>query len=1270
MAGGSFGGTVKLKGEAEYKRALKNINSSLKVFASSLKLVTSEYGKNNKGIEALTAKQKVLVGQITTQKNKVQACKDAMKDLTKQQSENKNKITEMTTSYNNAKVKLESMKSSTTATNEEIKKQEEVVRKLGTELTNAKTAYNSCNIKLDTWQVSLNNAKTELNRMENELKDNEKAMKTYENATEKEKKQLEQFGNIVEESNEKTSTFGDVLKANLASEVIISGVQKLASAVKELLTNVVSVGAPFEQAMSKVQAISGATGEDLAKLEQKAREMGESTSKSATESAEALSYMSLAGWNTQQMIEGIEPILRMSEAAGSDLATTSDLVTDSMSALGVQTNQLGKYLDIVAKSQNSSNTSATQMLEAYIECGGTFKNLKVSLEESSTLLGVLANRGMKGAEAGTALNSILVNLTGGSSTAKEAMKKLGVSAWDSKGKFIGVEQTLRKLGKALDKCTEQQKTNFESAIGGKTQLTTLQNLIAGLDEEYGTLKTSITNCDGALLKTAKTMQDNFSGDLTQMKSKLEGIQVTIYKKLSPTLRKLVQAFQDWANSVDWERLGNKIQKVMNSTIKVFKWFIDNKKVFVSAISGMVAVFAVNKVTIFATAFKGLLMTFKSSTTIIAGVTKVLEALNLTALANPYVALAAAIVGVTTALTVWTLKSDETRNRLKQEREAAEYERNVILENKQAWDELVKSKQEAINTGMTEIDYSQKLYNEMQSLVEANGKIKKGYEGRVGFITSTLSEALGIEINIVDGVIKKYDSLKNTFDKVMEKKKAMIVLESQEELYKEALNNKADALLKYNEIEEELTNKRKERAEIQKKIDDEELKSSSSQRGALLGVWKSQAKKMDKIISEKESAYNTLDKQLKEYVFNIGTYEKNMALAHEERYSEISNVNYELVKDYETAEEQQKAVLERQIQVEKETIEYLEQFKGEKNAEIYNSQIEASQKQLSKLEEDLKQYTDTTVQGNRETTQAWKDGLKNQLTEILNKNVEFKDVGNGQVQLYIDGVKQGQPAAETKMSNFASSIIQKVKDKEMDAKTAGKLLLQGLKVGLNDDVSMQNIQTTVSNVGASILKLFKISLDEHSPSRATKKMGEYLLDGIYNGISNQDKRNSIFNSIASFGTKLLTKLKSSLQEHSPSKATREMGSYLLQGLGLGISDEENAVIKQVSRFGEDIIDAFSIDNMDKYIPKTLDFAIDSNLTSMNLNKAKSTKNAINYNSKIDTLINITEKYFPQLLEASKSNMQVVLDTGRLVGETRELYDREFRNSQFRAERGTG
>lgn len=364
-------------------------------------------------------------------------------------------------------------------------------------------------------------------------------------ATEQKLKSLEkeakEFGSTMDASlikaKEGLNEFGNNCKS--AGEKLLP----VTAAVGAVGVASVKTAADFESAMSKVQATSGATGSDLEKLRDKALEMGEKTSKSAQESAEALNYMALAGWDTQQMMTGLEPILRLSEAAGSDLATTSDLVTDSMSALGIEVNDLSGYLDICAQAQRSSNTSAQQMLEAYIECGGTMKNLGVSTQESATALGVLANRGLKGSEAGHRLNTILVNLTTGAGQAGKAMKELGISAYDNNGNFKGLEVVLGELNEKLKGCTNEQRDAYLAMIGGKTQLETLNKLLDGQANEWDTLSGKLGNAKGSLNEIAEISQNNLNGQLTKLKSALEGAAIAIGTALLPIIKSLVSVMQ-------------------------------------------------------------------------------------------------------------------------------------------------------------------------------------------------------------------------------------------------------------------------------------------------------------------------------------------------------------------------------------------------------------------------------------------------------------------------------------------------------------------------------------------------------------------------------------------------------------------------------------------------------------------------------------------------------------------------------------------------------
>ncbi len=385
----------------------------------------------------------------------------------------------------------------------------------------------------------------ELQRLTNEINTTNNALQN--NALNQYRQHMQEVGQSVQNTGERISKVGQVFSATGASLMTLSAPMVAFAGYAS------KVAMDFEASMSNVQAISGATGNDLQVLSEKAKEMGAKTSKSAKESADAMGYMALAGWNTQQMLEGIEPILRLSEAGNADLATTSDLVTDSMSSMGVQTQDLSRYLDIVAKTQNSANTSANAMLEAYIPVGGQFKSLNTSMEESATLLGVLANRGIKGAEAGNSLNSILINLTKKGGESAEAMKDLGISAFDSEGKFIGIEQTLKLVSDATKDLTEEQRTNYLNMIGGKTQINTLNALLSGLNEEYGTLKGKITDSDGALNKMAETMQNNAKGNITRLKSQLEGLGIQVGEKLIPHINDLVQEVSDlitWFGNLD------------------------------------------------------------------------------------------------------------------------------------------------------------------------------------------------------------------------------------------------------------------------------------------------------------------------------------------------------------------------------------------------------------------------------------------------------------------------------------------------------------------------------------------------------------------------------------------------------------------------------------------------------------------------------------------------------------------------------------------------
>ncbi|MDN6397670.1 MAG: phage tail tape measure protein [Alkalibacterium sp.] len=315
----------------------------------------------------------------------------------------------------------------------------------------------------------------------------------------------------------------------------------------------VKSGMEFESSMSKVQSVTGASAEDMSVLEDAARDAGETTNKSAQEAAEALEYMGLAGFSVKESQEALLPVLKLSSAAGMELGATSDLVTDTMGVMGIEVNELDGYLDTLAETSRSSNTSVEELGEAILSVGGTAKGLGVETDELSVSLGILADNGIKGSEAGTGLNAILANMTAPTGRAKEAMDDLGISVFDADGNFIGIEESMQLLEDSMEGMTVEQKNMYKAMIAGKGHGDTLNAMLNGLGDGYDDLSGDIDGADGALDEMYDTMTDNTKGAIDELMSSISELGLKIYDNLQPAVEKLVEWVQkitDKFNSFD------------------------------------------------------------------------------------------------------------------------------------------------------------------------------------------------------------------------------------------------------------------------------------------------------------------------------------------------------------------------------------------------------------------------------------------------------------------------------------------------------------------------------------------------------------------------------------------------------------------------------------------------------------------------------------------------------------------------------------------------
>lgn len=311
-----------------------------------------------------------------------------------------------------------------------------------------------------------------------------------------------------------------------------------------------TTAAKFESAMSEVQAISGATGEDFEALKAKAQEMGAKTKFSASESAAALKYMAMAGWDTEAMLNGINGVMQLAAASGEDLATTSDIVTDAMTAFGMSADQSTRFADVLAQTANKSNTSVALMGETFKYVAPVAGALGYSIEDTSVAIGLMANSGIKGSMAGTSLKNMLTNLAKPTDQVQGYMDALNISMVDQAGNVKPLNKLLLEMRDSFSHLTDAEKAEYAAGIAGKQGMSGLLAIVNSSDEDFNKLTEAINNSSGAAENVAETMQDNLGGQLTILKSTLEGIAISFGNIILPAVKKLASWLQELLNKIN------------------------------------------------------------------------------------------------------------------------------------------------------------------------------------------------------------------------------------------------------------------------------------------------------------------------------------------------------------------------------------------------------------------------------------------------------------------------------------------------------------------------------------------------------------------------------------------------------------------------------------------------------------------------------------------------------------------------------------------------
>ena len=743
--------------------------SQMKSMLTQMKLVTSEYKVEAAQAKALgsqtdllSAKKKELTAKIQLQTEAIKlqegnlaAQKQKLTELQAAEQKLKEKVAELTAAYEDSVKATGKDSEESKKLKAQLDETKEAHAKAGNAVKKQEDAIAKNTIKVNESRVALADQQTELKETEDKL---ESAGKEFEEFGEDVKK----TGNSMDDTGKKTVSLGDIIKANLISSAIINGVKALANAIKSLATAAVGVGSDFESGMSQVAATMGITTEEIAagseefkKLEAAAKNAGATTQFSATQAAEALNYMALAGYDADKAIETLPTVLNLAAAGGMDLALASDMVTDSMSALGETAGTTESFVDKMAKTSQKSNTSVQQLGEAILTVGGTAKNLAGGVGEMNTVLGIFADNGVKGAEGGTALRNVILSLTAPTDTAKKKMEELGLKVFDTEGNMRPLNDTFNDLNEILGTMTQGQQTEVLNEIFNKVDLKSVNALLANSGERFDELSGYISDCDGAAANMAATMNDNLQGKVTILKSGLEGLGIAAYEKFKTPLTNAVEKvtevigelqtdLTDGSLSGALEKIatgfGNLVEKageivaaVLPALLEGLGWIADNGEAIVSVLVGIGAGFAAFKV---ASLIQGVVSAFQAFKLANEGATIAQWAMNAAMNANPIVLVVTLVAGLIAAIVTFIATNEDARAAIA----------NVWAKIKEAIEKVVT----AIVTFFT-----QTLPTAFSQVIEFLGnivsQIKAAFDGVVTFLQQLPSKIWNAIVSTVDAI---------------------------------------------------------------------------------------------------------------------------------------------------------------------------------------------------------------------------------------------------------------------------------------------------------------------------------------------------------------------------------------------------------------------------------------------------------------------------------------------------------------------------------------
>lgn len=1176
-AKGTIGGKIVLEGEKQYREALKNIKTDQQQLRSEMRLCQSEFKNSQNSIDALTKKHEILTKQYETQAKKVDVYQKAVEESAQKQEKAASKVSELQDALDKAEKELDKMTDGSEENADAVANQSKVIEDLKNKLVLAEEGYNKAENKTKSYQTALNNATAELNTMQDDLEKTAKYLQEAENSTDKCATSIDEYGKETEDATQKTSIFGDVLKANLASEVITSGIKKIAEGIKEAADAALEVGKEFEASMSKVAAISGATGDELQALKDKAKEMGATTIFSASESAEALQYMAMAGWKTQDMLDGLEGIMNLAAASGEDLAKTSDIVTDALTAFGLSAEDSTHFADILAVASSNANTNVGMMGETFKYVAPVAGALGFSAEDAALAIGLMANSGTKASQAGTALRSIMSRMAKPTDQVAAAMDTLGVSLTDGYGNMLSLNQIMLDLRDGFEGLSEAEKASVASALAGQEAMAGLLAIVTASDEVFNNLENSINNCDGSAKKMADTMNDNLKGKVTILNSTLEGLGISIYEVFDDDLKMAVDGATDAVGklqkSVERGDLGvslNKMSKALGEfcenalevgedalpgVIDGFTWILENGDLVVSClaaiVAGQVAMSVVPKIITACNAAWG------AYQLVTQGAATWQEVLNVAMAANPAGLLLTAITALAAGVAAYVIINKDNLSAMDEVTRATKDQVEASKELNSQYANAVADRATKRQELETEAASCKKLVSELKDLT-AKTSLTSQEQARMQLIVEQLNEAMP---NLNLAIDEQTGELNMSTQALEDNVEAMM------------------ALARAEAAREDLTQIAKDQYEAEKQLAD----------------LREQMKEQQDAVTAAQDNYN---RALEE---NAAIWDDVLSKEYYEPYELAKEAQAELQSQIDATQESIQGFTEEYEQ----TLDYISDTEAQATAtaataelgnaaetaggqmvamseeameamqEMYDSVYETVQGQIDLFSEFngemelTKEELLANMQSQVDGIQQWADNLET-LAErgidqgLLQHLANMGPEGAGYVATFVEMSDEELQKANELFAE-ALSLPEETTSKVMESyETAGKNAAEGFKTGITDNA--EDVATAAGDMAQDTLDEAKKTLDINSPSKEFETIGQYVDEGFASGIKNNQQ--IVIDIVAALCSKTIQTGKNMVTKSE----WEEIGSRIPEGMKQGIENGTSSVVSAVEKMATKAVES--------------------------------------------------------------------------------------------------